>query len=61
MLSKYVGFGNLGIIFSDENNLLDFSSGKLVFTEDKVENRKNIFYNSLIGPTEYPEFAEEIC
>ena len=54
------GSGNLGIISSYKNELLNFSSGKLVLSEDKVKDRK-FFYNSLVGHTQYPEFAEEIC
>ena len=55
------GSGNLGIL-SNGIKLLNFSSGNLIFFEDKVgyKNRK-YFYNFLVGPTEYPEFAEKIC
>ena len=69
--SEYFGgCGNLGILDNEDKEsvefwlngkrLLDFSSGKLVFTKDKEKDRKYI-YNSLVGPTEYPEVVEEIC
>ena len=57
----YIGSGNLGILFSaDGKELLNFSTGKLVFSENKVKDRKWL-YNSLVGPNLYPGFAEEIC
>ena len=58
----YGGFGNLGILSTNENKLLYFFTGKLIFIEDKVgyDNRK-YYYNYLVGSTNYPEYAEEIC
>ena len=55
----FYGFANLGIL-KNENYLLNFSTGKLVFSENKVY-RDKYFYNSLVGPTQYPELAEDIC
>ena len=52
------GSANLGIVFSDEL-LLNFSSGKLQTIRINEQNDKK-FYNSLVGPTEFPELAEEI-
>ena len=47
----FVGLGNLGVLSSyNDKELLNFTSGKLVFFEDKVERLKQ-FYNSLVGPT----------
>ena len=57
----FFGPGNLGILRSFAGDkLLNFSTGKLLFLENKVKDRK-WFYNSLVGPTEFPEFVEEIC
>ena len=56
----YYGSGNLGILASFKNKMINFSTIKLWFSENKVEDRK-LFYNSLVGPTEFPEFAEDIC
>ena len=53
------GSANLGVLHS-ENLLLNFSTGKLVFSKNKVK-RDKWFYNYLAGPTHYPEFADEIC
>ena len=57
---QFTGNGNLGILSSMSNKLLNFFSGKIVITKNKIEYRSE-FYNSLVGPTKYPEFAEEIC
>ena len=54
----FSGSANLGIVSNDEQ-LLNFSTGKFVVTENKEKNRVQ-FYNLLVGPTEFPELAEEI-
>ena len=54
---RFYGYGNLGILSSADNKeLFNFSSGKLVFSENKIE-RDEYFYNTLVGPTEYTKFA----
>ena len=52
------GLGNLRII-STYGYTMDFHAGKLVIKEDK--RREKAYYNSLVGPTHFPELAEEVC
>ena len=54
----FCGRANLGIVYNDKQ-LLNFSTGKLVVSENNVK-RDIKFYNTLVGPTEFPEIAEEI-
>ena len=58
--SLLFGKANLGITIDLNNKqILNFSTGKLVVTENK-HNRNKYFYNLLVGTTEFPELAEEI-
>ena len=49
----------MGII-ANAKYLVNFSSGELIVSDNNVKKRKKI-YNSLVGPTEFSEFAEDIC
>ena len=60
MFDDFYGYGNMGILSSDTNSFLDFSTGKLIVSKNKVENRK-YFYNSLFGAVAFPELADDKC